>query len=243
MSRLATRVAAEHRAARDRERVEAVDRAVVAVVGQRHRDAEAAEHDRLGEDPAHQELLVAAAVRDVDRAAEDEREQQHEHDRLDRRVGQLLRLAAHVLDPAPRDHERVGDGGGSGAAARGRGVGHQAASCSRSGAGGAGLGGGAGEREEDVVERRLPQPEVLDRDARRRRARPRARRPPPAPPSENAATERSATSTDGCEPATRSMIARHLVEILRRARRSTWSWSPPNSRFRRRASPRAITWP
>ena len=37
-------------------------------------------YKRQGEDAAHQELLVAAAVRDLDRAAEDEGEQQHEHD-------------------------------------------------------------------------------------------------------------------------------------------------------------------
>jgi hypothetical protein len=84
--------------------------------------AEAAEHDRLGEDPAHQELLVAAAARHADRAAEHVGEQQHEDDRLDRRVRQRLRLAADVLDAAAGDHPRV------------RGVGlhgtHAATSCS-----------------------------------------------------------------------------------------------------------------
>ena len=42
-------------------RPEAVDRLVLAVVGDAERHAERAEHDRLGDDPAHQELPVGWA--------------------------------------------------------------------------------------------------------------------------------------------------------------------------------------
>ena len=41
-----------------------------------------AEHHRLGEDAGDQELAVAPRPGLADRAAEDVREQQHEHDRL-----------------------------------------------------------------------------------------------------------------------------------------------------------------
>ena len=64
------RVAAEHRALGDGQRAEAVDRLVLAVVGDAHGHAERGEHDRLGDDPAHQELAVVAAAGDVDGAAE-----------------------------------------------------------------------------------------------------------------------------------------------------------------------------
>ena len=65
-----------------------------------------AERERLDEDAADQVLAVAAALH-RDRAAEHVREQQHEHQRLQRDVEQLLGDLADVLDVAPREHERV----------------------------------------------------------------------------------------------------------------------------------------
>ena len=67
-----------------------------------------AEGERLHEDAADQVLAVAAAG-DVDRAAEDVREQQHEHQRLQRDVEQLLGDLADVLEVAPGEHEAVRD--------------------------------------------------------------------------------------------------------------------------------------
>ena len=64
------------------------------------------EGQRLDEDAADDVLAVAAAV-DRDRAAEHVREQQHEHQRLDRDVEQLLGDLADVLDVAAGEHERV----------------------------------------------------------------------------------------------------------------------------------------
>ena len=58
------------------------------------RDDERGEHDGLRHDPGHQELAVAGAGH-RDRAAEHEREQQHEHHRLDGHVQQQL---GHPLD-------------------------------------------------------------------------------------------------------------------------------------------------
>ncbi|HEY2053461.1 MAG TPA: hypothetical protein VGH14_05955 [Solirubrobacterales bacterium] len=54
------------------------------------------EGERLHEDPADQIFVVIAAARDVDDAAEDIGEQQHEHQRLQRHVEQLLRDLADV---------------------------------------------------------------------------------------------------------------------------------------------------
>ena len=64
------------------------------------------EHDRLGEDPGHQELAVDSVRRIAgqrDRAAEDEREQQHEHDRLEDREDRELRDPRDPLQVAPAD--------------------------------------------------------------------------------------------------------------------------------------------
>ena len=118
-------VAAEHRAARDRQRAEAVDRAVACGRGRAPSPRRSAEHDRLGEDPAHQELPVAAAAGHADRAAEHVGEQQHEHDRLDRRVGsasgwrRMCSRPRRAIDPRVASASRRGRSAMSGAA-RGR---------------------------------------------------------------------------------------------------------------------------
>ena len=62
--------------------------------------------ERLHEDAADQVVRVVAAG-DVDDAAEDEREQQHEHDRLQRHVEQLLGDLADVLEVAAGQREAV----------------------------------------------------------------------------------------------------------------------------------------
>src|SRR6186713_1322925 len=54
--------------------------------------------------PFFRSLARATAVPHLDRAAEDVREQDREHDRLDRRVSERLGLTTHVGEPAPRDH-------------------------------------------------------------------------------------------------------------------------------------------
>ena len=64
------------------------------------------ERERLDQDAADDVLAVVAAA-DRDRAAEHVREQQHEHQRLQRDVEQLLGDLADVLDVAAREHERV----------------------------------------------------------------------------------------------------------------------------------------
>ena len=246
-------VAGQHAGARDRQRVEAVDRPVVAVVGERDRDAEAAEDDRLGEDPAHQELLVAAAARHVDRAAEDEREQQHEHDRLDRRVRQRLGLAAHVQQPAPGDHPRVGQEGGAGAGGPRERIGPASAVWvliaaprdRRDGDGGCsvGLRGCAGQRQEHVVERRLGEAEVLDADLGVvERLGQRGDRGDAAARSGRDDRARADVDRRLRAPATRSTIAATASRSARSAT-TTRSWSPPTWRLRLRASPRAITRP
>ena len=86
-----------------------------------------------------------------DHAAEDEREQQHEHDRLQRHVEQLLGDLPDVREVAARDQQRV-DGE----------RGHAATSCER----GPGRLGVPGQRQEDVVERRLAALHVDRVDAR-----------------------------------------------------------------------------
>ena len=105
-SRLATAWPPSTRALGDGQRPEPVDGVVLAVVGEREGHPEGGEHDRLGEDAAHQELAVVA-VEDRDRPTEHVCEQQHEHDRLDGGVAQRLGLAAHVQQTAAGDHPRV----------------------------------------------------------------------------------------------------------------------------------------
>ena len=137
----------EHRRARHRERAEAVDQALLDVLGQPERGHEPAERDRLHDDARHQEVDVVERAR-VDRAAEHVDEQQHEHDRLDRVRDQQVRLAR---DPHA----------GCGARARACPTrSSRASSCVgllgdlELGAARLDRGGVAGERDEHVVERR-----------------------------------------------------------------------------------------
>ena len=98
----------EHRGARHRQRAEAVDQALLHVLGEPERGDEPAERDRLDDDARHQEVDVVEARR-LDRAAEDVHEQQHEHHRLDRVRDQQVGLARDPLEVAAREHQRVGD--------------------------------------------------------------------------------------------------------------------------------------
>ncbi len=84
----------EHRRPRHRQRPEPVDDALLHVVGEPRAGERGAEGDGLGEDPRDEELLVVAALH-VDRPTEDVGEQQHEHDRLQRREDQQV---GHPLD-------------------------------------------------------------------------------------------------------------------------------------------------
>ena len=97
--------------------------------------------------------------------------------------------------------------------------------------------------QEDVVERRLAQARG-----------PRPRCPPSSRALASSATAADAALGEGGDGALADVDRRlgaghprHDARSARRGRRRrttiTWSWSPPNSRFSRRASPRAITWP
>src|SRR6476646_7631949 len=105
------RPAAQDRGARHREGAKPVDDPLRHVVGERDRRRDRGKRERLDEDPRHQVLPVAAAARQRDRAAENVREQHHEHDRLEDREDRQLRDAWHALEGAPRDDEPVGGGG------------------------------------------------------------------------------------------------------------------------------------
>ena len=146
------RAAGEHRRARRRQRAEAVDQALGHVLGQPERGREPAERDLLDDHPRDQEVDVVVVAGRRDRAAEDVREQQHEHDRLDR-------------------EGRAACPGCAGAA---RGCAPPSRACRGScrhlhqlGARRLRLGRVAGERQEHVVERRRGGP----RGPRRRRPR------------------------------------------------------------------------
>ena len=100
-------------------------RPLLQVVGEADAGGERAEHDRLHEDPGHQEVDVGLTRRQaaLDRAAEHVAEHQHEDDRLDRGEHQQLRVAPDVEQVAPRDRERVADGVDATVATRRRGRG------------------------------------------------------------------------------------------------------------------------
>ena len=104
------RAAYQHRRARHRHRAEAIDDAALEVLGQADRRLRRAERDRLHEDARQQEVDVidSGGQRAPHRAAEDVREQQHEHDRLDRREDEQLRLADEVAQVAARHDARIG---------------------------------------------------------------------------------------------------------------------------------------
>ena len=97
----------QHGGARHRQRAEAVDQALLDVLGQPEGGDEPAERDRLDDDARHQEVHVVERPR-VDRAAEHVDEQQREHDRLDRVGDQQVGLARDALQVAPGEHQRVG---------------------------------------------------------------------------------------------------------------------------------------
>ena len=88
------RAAGQHRGARHRQRAEALDEALVQVLGEADAGLDRAEHDRLREDAGHQVVDVVRNARDADRAAEHVAEHQHEDDRLDRREHEQLRQCA-----------------------------------------------------------------------------------------------------------------------------------------------------
>ncbi len=101
--------AGEDGGAGHRQRAEAVDQALLEVLGEAQRGDEAAEGHRLDDDPGHQEVDVAVAGR-ADRAAEDVGEEQHEHDRLHREGEQQVGRAGDPQEAAFGQHQRVGDG-------------------------------------------------------------------------------------------------------------------------------------
>ena len=157
----------QHGRAGHRQRAEAVDDALVDVVGHADRGRGRREDDGLGKDARHQELAVGvgAVARDRDGAAEDEREQQHEHDRLEDREDRQLGDARDPLAgcarrragrPRPPDGCRRWRLAIRSVAVRGR---RSAATLPS-----VGFGGVAGEGEEDVVQGRTAQADVVDGD-------------------------------------------------------------------------------
>ena len=98
----------QHRGARHRQRAEAVDQALLDILGEPERGHEPAEGDRLDDDAGDQEVDVIEARRH-DRAAEDVDEQQHEHHRLHRVGDQQVGLARDPLEVAARQDDRVRD--------------------------------------------------------------------------------------------------------------------------------------
>ena len=92
-----------------RQRAEAVDQALLQVLGESQRGYEAAEDHRLHDDSGHQEVDVVERL-GVDCAPEDEDEEQHEHDRLDREADQEIGLALNALHAALGKLERVAGG-------------------------------------------------------------------------------------------------------------------------------------
>ena len=149
--------------ARHRQRAEPIDDPLVDVVGHPDRRRRGGEDDRLGEDPGHQERRVVAAAGDVDRAAEHEDEEQHEHDRLEDGEDRQLRDPRDPLEVAPADQEavrdRLADAAARGSAWPGRSCGPPE---------GLRLFGQllrarvAGQGQEDVVEGRPAQGDVVD---------------------------------------------------------------------------------
>ena len=84
------RAPAHHGGARHRQRAEAVEDALVQVVGHADGRGRRGERDRLSEDAREQVLAVGAATGQRDRSAEHEREEQHEHHRLEDREDRQL---------------------------------------------------------------------------------------------------------------------------------------------------------
>ena len=100
--------AGQRRDPRDRQRLEAVEDALLHVLAQLHARGHAGGQDGLGDDARDHQRQVAADVAG-DRAAEDEREHRGEQQRLERHVEELLRVAAHVLQRPPGHREGLAD--------------------------------------------------------------------------------------------------------------------------------------
>ena len=148
------------------QRAEPVDHAFGEVGRDRGRGSGQAERERLDQDPADQELAVRAALH-RDRATEHVREQQHEHERLERDVEQLLGDLADVLDVAAGEHERVAPPlrepapfAGHHDGRRGRRSTGVASAVAVMRTASSARARGARQGQEDVVERRLPAVEV-----------------------------------------------------------------------------------
>ena len=145
---------------RHRQRPEPVDQALLQVVGEARPGDRAPEDHRLREDPGQQELRVADVARHVDRAAEHVAEQQHEHDRRQRREDDQVGHPLDLDQVAPGDRQAVGDGrrpARSSGAPCGR---RRSRARRRPAVGSAVLGRVAGEGEEHVVEVGPAQPDV-----------------------------------------------------------------------------------
>jgi hypothetical protein len=97
--KIRTRASDQHRRSRHWERSEAVNHAARQVSSEPNRGLCRPERDGMNQDTWHEEVHVAAA-RNLDGAAEDIPEQQHEHHRLDSREHQQLRLADPVAEIA-----------------------------------------------------------------------------------------------------------------------------------------------
>ncbi len=91
----------ERRDPRDRQRLEAIEHALVEVLAQLHASGHARGQHRLRDDPRNEQRQV---LRDAagDRAAEDVGEHRREQQRLDRDVEELLGVTAHLLERPPR---------------------------------------------------------------------------------------------------------------------------------------------
>src|SRR5262249_26551731 len=93
---------------RHRQRPEAVHDPLGHICCEGSRGADEPEGDRLHQDSADQ-VLAVLAVRHADHATEDEAEQQHEHQRLEGHVEELLGDLADVGEVASRDLDAVGE--------------------------------------------------------------------------------------------------------------------------------------
>src|SRR5262249_12652952 len=112
--------ACDHRGAGNGQRTEAVDQPGVHVLSHARTGGQRGDGDGLDEDSGHQ-IVGVTGVLDVDGAAEDVAEQQHEDDRRTGRRRQLLGAPEYADEDAPGNRERVGYGpGGSSSAQPGR---------------------------------------------------------------------------------------------------------------------------
>ena len=108
---------------------EAVDDALLQVLGHVHPGKDRPEHDRLTEDTGHQELRVVAAL-DVHDTAVDLREQHDEHDRLYDGEGDNRGGASQLQQIAHQDGSDITQPPCEGSTFRGMDRVHAATSCS-----------------------------------------------------------------------------------------------------------------